>query len=491
MDSGVVGDNNNWLYTSQGTTGDLPFHHSFQGETGIECNSFNGCQLPLFLIPFFSVMEWNINTPSHWDWDNLMIFNGKLNEIPKQLEIEGDADNNTSFYSSGAAASDLGNASSSKSSFSPSVDSSSKGFPLKEKEVARVDDGGGCMLGSGEPAIGLKLGKRTYFEDVCAGGNVKPSSFSPSSASTMAAAKKSRASYQSSMTPRCQVEGCNLDLTSAKDYHRRHRVCENHSKSPRVLVAGLERRFCQQCSRFHDLLEFDEKKRSCRRRLSDHNARRRKPQPEAIQYNFGRLSSPFYDARQQTSLLFNRGSLAHARPAAKPTWETSFYVKPEAQKSIAKFEKGIIGGQQHLPSSDLSNAMSTSKQDSDRIFSFKVTHGEALSQGFEAPVAASNLDASPDFRRALSLLSINPWRSGNTEPYSLNHLMHANHTSMADSAVPQSLPVGSSEYWQTEHQPDGSQVLALASQINGGNHFQEFQLFKAPFESGFYSDQIN
>lgn len=33
-------------------------------------------------------------------------------------------------------------------------------------------------------------------------------------------------------------------------------------------------------SRFHPLSEFDEGKRSCRRRLAGHNRRRRKTQPE-------------------------------------------------------------------------------------------------------------------------------------------------------------------------------------------------------------------
>lgn len=34
-------------------------------------------------------------------------------------------------------------------------------------------------------------------------------------------------------------------------------------------------------SRFHSLGEFDDGKRSCRKRLADHNRRRRKPQPNA------------------------------------------------------------------------------------------------------------------------------------------------------------------------------------------------------------------
>ncbi|CAI9101336.1 OLC1v1038634C1 [Oldenlandia corymbosa var. corymbosa] len=78
------------------------------------------------------------------------------------------------------------------------------------------------------------------------------------------------------MVPRCQVDGCQVALVDAKDYHRRHKVCEMHSKAPKVLVLGLEQRFCQQCSRFHAVGEFDESKRSCRRRLAGHNERRRK-----------------------------------------------------------------------------------------------------------------------------------------------------------------------------------------------------------------------
>ncbi|KAH8493745.1 hypothetical protein Peur_061479 [Populus x canadensis] len=74
----------------------------------------------------------------------------------------------------------------------------------------------------------------------------------------------------------CQADNCTSDLTDAKRYHRRHKVCEFHAKAPFVPVNGLQQRFCQQCSRFHDLSEFDDSKRSCRRRLAGHNERRRK-----------------------------------------------------------------------------------------------------------------------------------------------------------------------------------------------------------------------
>ncbi|XP_035549787.1 squamosa promoter-binding-like protein 18 isoform X2 [Juglans regia] len=91
-------------------------------------------------------------------------------------------------------------------------------------------------------------------------------------------AKRVRTSGLNSQSAFCQVYGCHKDLNSSKDYHKRHKVCEVHSKTAKVIVNGIEQRFCQQCSRFHLLAEFDEGKRSCRKRLAGHNERRRKPQ---------------------------------------------------------------------------------------------------------------------------------------------------------------------------------------------------------------------
>ena len=50
--------------------------------------------------------------------------------------------------------------------------------------------------------------------------------------------------------PRCQAEGCKADLSAAKHYHRRHKVCEYHAKAAAVAAAGKQQRFCQQCSRY-------------------------------------------------------------------------------------------------------------------------------------------------------------------------------------------------------------------------------------------------
>ncbi|CAN4111814.1 unnamed protein product [Withania somnifera] len=113
--------------------------------------------------------------------------------------------------------------------------------------------------------IGLNLGGRTYFASSSDDDFVNR------------LYRRTRAVEAGSLnTPKCQAEGCNADLTHAKHYHRRHKVCEFHSKATTVIAAGLTQRFCQQCSRFHVLSEFDNGKRSCRKRLADHNRRRRK-----------------------------------------------------------------------------------------------------------------------------------------------------------------------------------------------------------------------
>lgn len=61
--------------------------------------------------------------------------------------------------------------------------------------------------------------------------------------------KKFKVSAASCGRAVCQVEDCKADLSNVKDYHRRHKVCEVHSKASRALVGNILQRFCQQCSR--------------------------------------------------------------------------------------------------------------------------------------------------------------------------------------------------------------------------------------------------
>lgn len=86
--------------------------------------------------------------------------------------------------------------------------------------------------------IGLNLGGRTYF-----------SSAEDEFVNRLYRRARPATEPGSGNSPRCQAEGCNADLTHAKHYHRRHKVCEYHSKASTVLAAGLTQRFCQQCSR--------------------------------------------------------------------------------------------------------------------------------------------------------------------------------------------------------------------------------------------------
>ncbi|XP_038893774.1 squamosa promoter-binding-like protein 13A [Benincasa hispida] len=109
--------------------------------------------------------------------------------------------------------------------------------------------------------------------------------------STSGSSKRARGTHNGNTQPvSCLVDGCNSDLSNCRDYHRRHKVCELHSKTPQVTISGLKQRFCQQCSRFHSLEEFDEGKRSCRKRLDGHNRRRRKPQTDPLPRSAGSFS---------------------------------------------------------------------------------------------------------------------------------------------------------------------------------------------------------
>lgn len=70
-----------------------------------------------------------------------------------------------------------------------------------------------------------------------------------SSRGASASAKRTRITNLQSQIPVCIVHGCNKDLSSSKEYHKRHRVCDIHSKTAVVIVNGIHQRFCQQCSR--------------------------------------------------------------------------------------------------------------------------------------------------------------------------------------------------------------------------------------------------
>ncbi|KAE8719292.1 hypothetical protein F3Y22_tig00109972pilonHSYRG00405 [Hibiscus syriacus] len=71
-----------------------------------------------------------------------------------------------------------------------------------------------ASVGSGEPLLGLKLGKRTYIEDVSAGSNAKNLSYQSTPGPSPISAKRSKPNCQGTCVPHCQVEGCSMACRS-------------------------------------------------------------------------------------------------------------------------------------------------------------------------------------------------------------------------------------------------------------------------------------
>ncbi|KAL9364918.1 hypothetical protein Peur_042791 [Populus x canadensis] len=202
-------------------------------------------------------LEWDLND---WKWDGDLFKASPLNSAPsdcrsRQLFPTGPVlHENAGLWNSSSSCSDdndnLG-------------DEKGKRELEKRRRVVFVEDEN---LNYEVGSLNLKLGEQVYpimDEDAKSG-------------------KKTKVTMTASNRAVCQVEDCRADLSNAKDYHRRHKVCNAHSKASKALVGNVMQRFCQQCSRFHVLQEFDEGKRSCRRRLAGHNKRRRKTHPENL-----------------------------------------------------------------------------------------------------------------------------------------------------------------------------------------------------------------
>ncbi|KAG6473251.1 hypothetical protein ZIOFF_067164 [Zingiber officinale] len=94
----------------------------------------------------------------------------------------------------------------------------------------------GASSSSGDALSGLTFGQKIYFEDGGGGGGSGSSSKPAKAMAALPPSRKGKAAAQP-QPPRCQVEGCNADLTGAKTYYCRHKVCGMHSKAPKVFVS--------------------------------------------------------------------------------------------------------------------------------------------------------------------------------------------------------------------------------------------------------------
>nr|GMD74034.1 squamosa promoter-binding-like protein 16 [Ipomoea batatas] len=260
-----------------------------------------------------------------------------------------------------------------------------------------------------------------------------------SSSSLSGSSKRAKAPGSVGQVAHCLVDGCNADLSRCREYHRRHKVCELHSKTPKVTIGGREQRFCQQCSRFHSLAEFDEVKRSCRKRLDGHNRRRRKPQPESLSKSSGML----FSGQQGTviagakllsfssSQIFPTSSVSSTWPGfSKPENDVVLYSNNQSQShlnyiidtqnsfpdSCAQF-KGVMNQFQFMQGS--SEASSISQQQQQPLVDHNSARGNSSQKLFAAAGLSSRI---VDSDRALSLLSSASSSSVNRE-IGLSHVV--------------------------------------------------------------------
>ncbi|KAK4370968.1 hypothetical protein RND71_010443 [Anisodus tanguticus] len=425
-------------------------------------------------------MEWNVK----WEWGNTMMFGSKGCESPKELqstdwgvdeagELDGGSFNLSGFGS-------VGGSSSIKSSISASTDSSpNEGMKESYFTFEAFDDSDGNLgkdveqcrvelsrqsptieasIGYDGPLTGLKLGKRT-LESNNGGSSVKLPSVSMIPVSSVIAAKKTKSSIQNALIPRCQVEGCNLDLSSAKEYHRKHRVCQSFQ-----MPKGHHRRF-------HSLSDFDEKKRSCRRRLSDHNARRRKPQQETIQFNSTRLSSWFYDNRQSVNLVFNNAPLVHSKTTADSTWETSEVSKFTITRGLTlkPYKADSTNGQSLVGGVKLSGTTEMQTNASNLYSASIGTTAEVFSQDVKETMFSLNMGVAQELPRAFSLLSNNS--SSEPESISIGHSRHVNQISMPEQvmhAIPPSSPLETQHRQAEQHLFNPRIHTSVANGHSGG-----------------------
>ncbi|XP_062207920.1 squamosa promoter-binding-like protein 2 [Phragmites australis] len=279
---------------------------------------------------------------------------------------------------------------------------------------------GGGVVAAGGGALDLKLGGPTSWKAAAA---VAAAPLPPPPPPSSAPAKRPRA------VQACSVEGCAADLSKCREYHRRHKVCEAHSKTPVVTVAGQQQRFCQQCSRFHLLGEFDEVKRSCRKRLDGHNRRRRKPQPDPL---------------NPSSLFANHHGVT--RFASYPQlFSTAAMAEPKWPVSAVKMETDAFQDQ-YYPAVHLNHGAASLFHGKDRKhFSFLTHHGggdaaAALGcQSFTITPSSESSSKQSNGNCALSLLSDNP--------------------TPAQITLPTAQPLGAAlQYGNVARLPDGGDV---------------------------------
>lgn len=164
--------------------------------------------------------EWDLND---WKWDGDLFVATPLNSIPfhsrEFIPMTGGSSNSSSCSDEINTRSEKG-----------------KNELEKRRRVVVIEDDD--ELNDVAENLTLNLGEHVYPISEGDGGIGKKMKLLQN---TSTATTTSRAV--------CQVEDCGVDLSVAKPYHRRHKVCEVHSKASQSIVGNVMQRFCQQCSR--------------------------------------------------------------------------------------------------------------------------------------------------------------------------------------------------------------------------------------------------
>jgi len=174
-------------------------------------------------------LEWDLND---WKWDGDLFTAQPLNSVPSDCrsrqffpphpEIPAKKTNPSNDWSSSAINPGEGNK------------------ELEKRRRGVIGEGEGEGLNDEGGSLSLNLGGYGY--PFMVEGEEKSRKKTKVIETTTAAATTSNRAV-------CQVQDCTADLGNAKDYHRRHKVCDVHSKATMALVGNVMQRFCQQCSR--------------------------------------------------------------------------------------------------------------------------------------------------------------------------------------------------------------------------------------------------
>lgn len=199
---------------------------------GGEAHRFYGMSPADFRTVGKRTMEWDLND---WKWDGDLFIASRMNPVPSSSS-DGVGRQFLPLASGVPATGGSSNSSSSCSEEGNVGTDNHKRETEKRRRVIVVEDD---SLNQEPGTLTLKLG----------GGHGYQVSEREVGDWEGGSGKKTKLVGGSSNRAVCQVEDCGADLSRAKDYHRRHKVCEMHSKASRALVGNVMQRFCQQCSR--------------------------------------------------------------------------------------------------------------------------------------------------------------------------------------------------------------------------------------------------